>query len=151
MVSTGGAQSMGHGECSMAQSKPVEIRLTARTDAWAEQEARRTQRSKRALVETLVEEAARMRRFRGIAFRGPDDDRRAWLPGAGFDVWQLIEAYRGVGPIRFREEGDVPEEQLALALAYYAEYPEEIAEAIAANDESGEELEALYPDLFAKR
>jgi hypothetical protein len=126
------------------------MRLSMEADLWVEQEARRTGHPKSAIVASLVEEATRIRRFPGIAFRGPDDDRRAWLPGAGFDVWELIEAFQGMGPVRFREEGDIPERELELALTYYAAYPEEIIQAIAANDITGEELEALYPDLFSK-
>ena len=134
----------------MARTNTVTTRLSRATDLWVEHEARRTCRPKSAIVASLVEEAARMRRFPGIAFRGPDDDRRAWLPGAGFDVWQLIEAYQGMGPVRFREEGDIPERQIKLALVYYEDYPEEIDRAIAANQLSQEELHILYPMVIPK-
>ena len=135
----------------MVKSESLAMGLSGRAKAWIEEEARRTGRSPEAIIEILAEEAARTRLVPGIAFRGPANDRRAWLPGSGYDVWQVIEAYQGVGPVRFREEGDISEQQLELALAYYAAYPAEIDEAIAANDLSGEDLEALYPNLFSKR
>ena len=75
----------------MVKSKPFTLRLTPETDAWVEHEARRTKRSKGAVVEALAEEAARLRRFPGIGFRGPDHDRRAWLRGTGLEVWEVIE------------------------------------------------------------
>lgn len=131
---------------SMAKSKPFTMRLTAETDAWVEREARRTQRSKGAIVEALAEEAARMRRFPGIAFRGPEYARRAWLYGTALDVWEVIEAYRDVGSIEgLLEVSDVPERQIRLALAYYEHYPDEIDRAIAENQAPEEALHTLYP------
>jgi hypothetical protein len=62
------------------------LRLTPETAAWVEHEAQRTRRSTGALLEVLAEEAARTRRFPGLAFRGPDHDRRAWLLGTALDV-----------------------------------------------------------------
>ena len=121
--------------------------LSERAKVWIEEEASRTGRSREAIIETLAEEAARTRLFRGIAFRGPEDDRRAWLPGSGYDVWEAIEAYKGIGKVRLLEERDFPERLLDLALAYYGAYPAQIDAAIAANDLSGDDLERLYPDL----
>ena len=135
----------------MVKSEPLTAGLSERAKGWIEEEARRTGRSREAVVETLAEEAARTRLFPGIAFRGPRDDRRAWLPGSGYDVWEAIEAYKGIGKVRLLEERDFPERLLELALAYYEAYPAEIDAAIAANDLSGEDLERLYPDLFKRR
>ena len=38
-----------------------------------------------------------MRRCPGIAFRGPEHDRRAWLLGTALDVWEVIEGYQDAG------------------------------------------------------
>ena len=136
----------------MPKSKPFTMRLTNELDAWVEQESKRMHRSKGAIVEALAEEAARMRRFPGIAFRGPEDDRRPWLIGTALDVWEVIEAYQSLGSVeRLLEEGDVPERQVRLALAYYAAYPEEIDQAIAGNRASQEELHSQYPTFVPKR
>ncbi len=131
----------------MPKSKPFTMRLTEETDAWVEHEARRTKRSKGAVVEALAEEAARMRRFPGIAFRGPEHDRRAWLLGTALDIWQVIEAYQDMGLKRMLDEGDLSEGKIRLALAYYEAYPKEIEEAVAENRRPLEYWQHLYPGL----
>lgn len=125
------------------------MRLTKETELWVEEEARRTRRSKGAVVEALAEEAARMRRFPGVAFRGPEHDRRAWIIGTALDVWQVVEAYEDMGLERLLGEGDLPERFIRLALAYRKEYPGEIDEAIAQNRRSQAEWHALYPGLIS--
>jgi len=99
------------------------------------------------VVEALAEEAARMRRFPGIAFRGPEHDRRAWLLGTALDVWQVIEAYQDIGLERMLDEGDLPVGKIRLALAYYEAYPKEIDEAVAENRQPLEYWRRLYPGL----
>jgi hypothetical protein len=135
----------------MAKSKPFTLRLTPETDAWVEYEARRTRRSKGAIVEALAEEAARMRRFPGIAFRGPEHARRAWLRGTALDVWEVIEAYKDLGSLEaMLEVGDVPERPLQLALAYYEHYPAEIDQAVAENQVPEAALHTLYPSIVPR-
>ena len=128
------------------KSKPFSMRLSRATDRFVTAEARRTKRSKGAVVETLAEEAARMRRFPGIAFRGEDAGRRAWVIGTGLDVWEVIEMLQD----HETPEGLVARTRLdtravELARAYYATYPEEIDEAIAENRRPLAELRELYP------
>lgn len=131
----------------MVKAKPFTLRLTTQTDHWVAQEARRTRRSKGAIVENLAEEAARMRRFPGIGFRGPDYDRQAWVMSTAFDVWEVIQAFQDCDRSirKMLEVGDLSEAEIRLALAYYEEYPEEIDSAIADNNLSQEELHRLYP------
>jgi hypothetical protein len=129
------------------KSKPFTMRLTEETNAWVEHEARRTKRPKGAVVEALAEEAARMRRFPGIAFRGPEHDRRAWLLGTALDVWQVVEAYQDIGSERMLDEGDLSEGKIRLALAYYEAYPKEMDEAVAENRQPLEYWRRLYPGL----
>jgi uncharacterized protein (DUF433 family) len=130
----------------MAKGEPFSIRLSSTTDRAVDAEARRTRRSKGAIVEALAEEAMRMRRFPGIAFRGDDARRRPWLIGTGLDLWEIIhmlEDYRSID--RLARESQLTERQVKLALAYREAYPSEIAEAIAENRRSAEELRELYP------
>jgi hypothetical protein len=135
----------------VVKSKPFTLRLTAETDAWVEYEARRTNRSKGAIVEALAEEAARQRRFPGIGFRGQDHDRRAWLRGTGLEVWEVIEAYRDAGSLAaLLAISDLPERTLRLALTYYEHYPTEIDAAIAANQQPDEELHRLFPTIVPR-
>ena len=136
----------------MTKSRPFTMRLTKQTDAWVEQEAKRTRRAKGAIVEALAEEAARMRRFPGIAFRGPEHSRRAWLIGTALDVWEVIEAHKSRSAQESNvEEGDLAERYLMLAVAYYQEYPDEIDQIIAENEASEDTLHTLYPTFVPER
>jgi uncharacterized protein (DUF433 family) len=128
------------------KGSPFSIRLSRSTDRFVADEAKRTRRSKSAIVEMLTEEAAQMRRFPGIGFRGSDANRRAWLIGAGLDVWHVIEAYQDYASIeRMVAETDLEEPQIRLALAYWEQYPHEIDEAIAQNRVPIDEARELYP------
>lgn len=102
-------------------------------------------------MEWMTEEALRMRRFPGIGFRGPESDRRAWVLGTAFDVWEIIKGYRDFGSLeRIVAEGDLAERPVRLALAYCEAYPEEIDRMIAENQITPEEAHRRYPSLFAK-
>lgn len=128
------------------KSRPFSIRLSQTTDRFVAAEAQRTRRSKGAIVEALTEEAARMRRFPGIAFRGEDAMREAWVIGTGLDVWELIEMLQDHGSVeRLVAETATPERAVELARAYHAGYPEEIDRAIAENRRPLSELRELYP------
>lgn len=130
----------------MSKSRPFSIRLSQTTDRFVAAEAQRTKRSKGAVVEALTEEAARMRRFPGIAFRGDDADRRPWLIGTGLDVWELIEMLQDYGsPERLVQETEISERAVGLARAYCESYPQEIDQAIAENRRPLSELRELYP------
>jgi uncharacterized protein (DUF433 family) len=128
------------------KSRPFSIRLSQATDRFVTAEAQRTRRSKGAVVEALTEEAARMRRFPGIAFRGEDAMREAWVIGTGLDVWELIEMLQDYGSVEgLVAETEIHERAVELALAYQAAYPEEIDRAIAENRRPLAELRELYP------
>lgn len=128
------------------KSKPFSMRLSRATDRFVTAEARRTKRSKGAVVEALAEEAARMRRFPGIAFRGEDADREAWVVGTGLDVWEVIEMLQDYGSAeRLVRETRLDARAVELAQAYYASYPQEIDAAIAENRRPLAELRELYP------
>jgi len=121
---------------------PFSVRFTASTDRTVEEEARRTRRSKSAVVEALTEEAVRTRRFPGIAFRGDDARRRPWLIGTGLDIWEIVQMFEDFGSLeRLVADTQLSERQVRLALAY----PEEIAAAIAENRRSTAEWHELYP------
>lgn len=130
----------------IGKGEPFSVRFTLPTDRVVQEEARRTHRSKSAVVEMLAEEAVRTRRFAGIGFRGEDAGRRPWVIGSGLDVWEIIQMLDDFGSIeRLLEETQLTERQVRLALAYRDGYPDEIAEAIAENRRSAEEWHELYP------
>jgi uncharacterized protein (DUF433 family) len=129
-----------------AKSAPFSMRISKSLEVLVDHEARRTGRSKGAVVEALAEEALRLRLFPGIAFRGTDWERRAWVMGTAFDVWQIVQAYQDIGSVeRMAEDGSAGERQIRLALDYYKRFPDEIDEAIAENRRPIEQLEQEFP------
>jgi uncharacterized protein (DUF433 family) len=125
---------------------PFSVRFTASTDRTVEEEARRTRRSKSAVVEALTEEAVQTRRFPGIAFRGDDARRRPWVIGTGLDIWEIVQMFEDFGSLeRLVEDTELSERQVHLALAYRDAYPEEITAAMADNRRSAAEWHELYP------
>lgn len=130
----------------MAKGQPFSVRLEEETERLVEAEARRTHRSKSAVVEALTEEAARARRFPGIAFRGDDARRRSWIIGSGLDVWEIAQMAEDFGSTKkLVAETQLTPAQVRLALAYRDAYPAEVDEAIADNRRPLEELRTLFP------
>ncbi len=128
------------------KSAPFSMRLSSRMQALIDREAKRTGRSRGAIVEALAEEALRMRLFPGIAFRGTDWERRAWVMGTALDVWQIVDAHRDIGSIeRMAEGGAADERQIRLALDYYRMFPEEVDAAIADNRRPLAQLAEDFP------
>ena len=122
------------------------MRFTLATDRAVQDEARRTNRSKSAVVELLTEEAVRTRRFAGISFRGEDASRQPWVVGSGLDVWEIIQMLEDFGSIeRLIQETQLSARQVRLALAYRDSYPDEVAEAVAQNRRTPTEWTELYP------
>jgi uncharacterized protein (DUF433 family) len=133
-----------------AKSTPISVRISKAMEAMVDEEARRTGRSRSAVLEALAGEALRMRLFPGIAFRGADWERRAWVIGTALDVWQIVEAYRDIGSVeKMAAGGAASARQIRLALAYYERFPEEIDAAIAANRRPLEQLRAEHPFIAA--
>jgi uncharacterized protein (DUF433 family) len=133
------------------KSQPFSIRLSRSTDLYVTAEARRQKRSKGAIVETLTEEAARMRRFPGIGFRDDGPDRRAWLTGAGLDVWEVVMLLGNDSSDDqlIADYQHLTRSSLDLARAYHDSYPEEIDELLAENSRPVDELRVLYPFIHA--
>ena len=130
----------------MAKGQPFSVRLEEETEKLVEAEARRTRRSKSAVVEALTEEAARARRFPGIAFRGDDARRRAWVIGSGLDVWEIAQMVEDFGSTQeLVAQTHLTPAQARLALAYRGAYPAEVDDAIADNRRPLDELRALFP------
>jgi uncharacterized protein (DUF433 family) len=134
------------------KSAPFSMRISKSMEELVEREAQRTGRSKGAVVEALADEALRMRLFPGIAFRGTDWDRRAWVMGTALDVWQVVDAHQDIGSVeRMAKDGSAGERQIQLALDYYKQFPEEIDQAIAENRRPIEQLEREFPFIAVSR
>ena len=132
----------------MPKAAPFSMRLSDVTDQLVSEEARRTRRTKGAVVEALAEEALRTRRFPGIAFRGSDWNRRPWVIGTALDVWEIVAAARAYETAgEMAAATDLTEPQIRVALAYYAEFAEEIDAAITENERSLADFQRQYPTI----
>jgi uncharacterized protein (DUF433 family) len=132
----------------MAKAAPFSMRLSDVTDRLVSEEAKRTRRTKGAVVEALAEEALRTRRFPGIAFRGSDWNRRPWVIGTALDVWEIVAASRSYDtPGAMAAAAELTDAQIRLALAYHAEFPDEIDAAAAENERPLAELQRQYPTI----
>lgn len=132
----------------MAKSEPFSLRLSPELEAMITDEAKRTRRSKGAVVEALAEEALKTRLFPGIAFRGTDWERRAWVIGTALDVWEIVTASRDFASVAaMARKTDLNERQIRLALAYYERFPNEIDDIIARSLRSLDELRAEFPTI----
>ena len=136
----------------MAQSRkdrktePFSIRLSPATDAIVTDEARRSGRSRGAIVEELALEAAKMRLFPGIGFRGRP--RRAWVIGTGLDVWEVIDLLDSFASDTARILENYPlltERALRIAQAYATRFSGEIEALVDGNRRPLDELRELYP------
>jgi hypothetical protein len=136
-----------HYNVVMAKAQPFSFRPSKSLDARLNSLAARTGLSKTAILENLADEAERTRRYPGIAFRGPELARRAWLLGTSLDVWEVIGGLRDFGDDaqRMASETEVPRRQIDMARAYYGEFADEIDHALALADRPLEELATAYP------
>ena len=135
----------------MAKGQPFSVRLQEETEQLVQAEARRTRRTKSAVVEAFTEETARTRRFAGVAFRGDDAGRRAWVIGSGLDVWEIIQMLDDfASPDALLADTQVSPAHLRIALAYRDAYPSEIAEAITENRRPIDDIGVLYPFIAVR-
>ncbi len=136
----------------MAKGQPFNVRLQAETEKLVEAEARRTRRTKSAVVEAFTEETARTRRFPGLAFRGDDARRRAWVIGSGLDVWEIVQMLQDFGsPDALAADTPVTLAHIRLALAFREAYPDEIDDAIAENRRPLADVDVLFPFIAVGR
>lgn len=132
----------------MAKTAPFSVRLSKQTDDLITREAKRTKRSKGAVLEGLAQEALNTRRFPGIAFRGSDWNRRPWLIGTALDVWEVVRAAREFeSPGVMAANTDLTEHQVRLALAFRKENSDEIDDAIRDAERPLEDLRREFPGI----
>ncbi len=132
----------------LPKGKPFTVRLRTEDDRFIKDEARRLNRSRGTIAEGYASEAIRTRRFQGIAFRGGDDGRRAWVIGTGLDVWEIVALARQLGTeAELSAEYELGSGQIKVALDYQREFQQEIDELIARGCRSEEQLRSDYPFL----
>jgi hypothetical protein len=94
-----------------------------------------------------AEEAARAERHPGIAFRGTEGSRRAWVPSTALDVWEIVAGHEEMGRQRFLEQTGISEDRLDAALAYHRAYQEEVDEKIQENARPLQYWRERYPNV----
>lgn len=95
----------------------------------------------------LLEEAMRHEELPYIDIRGTLAGREAFVGSSRLKVWHVaMLAQEGDSAASIAESLGFLEEQIIAALAYAAQYPEEIAAAIADNDAA---FDRLFPDAHA--
>lgn len=133
------------------KGQAISVRLSEPVELLVREEAERSGRSRSQVVEELADEAARLRLFPGIGFRGPEP-RRAYVLGSGLDVWQIVELLEEYGDEREALLADHPllnDRALTLACAYAQRFPDEVELHARRQRRSLEELQALYPFIVA--
>jgi hypothetical protein len=128
---------------------PVSLDLDSATlDRLAERE-RETGHSRSELAQRYIEEGLRMERHPGIVFRdGPTGRRAALMHGP--DVWEVVPTViDGEDTVDERIENAVAwhalsPEEIRAAMAYYAEFREEIDDRIEKNRMFGEQHRAAW-------
>jgi uncharacterized protein (DUF433 family) len=129
--------------------KPFSIRMSPRTLAHLEADARRRGVPKAREAERLIDEGLRMADHPGIVFRDGPAGRRAGLAG-GPDVWEVIEALKGSGKTgeaaveATARWGALTLPQVRLAIRYYGDFREEIDDRIDANRREAERLQQAW-------
>jgi hypothetical protein len=101
-----------------------------------------------------IDESLRACQHPGVMSRPGPAGRRAALAG-GPEIWEVIGAFKAVREESPKLTGDsllaelvevtgLSRDQVQVALRYYAAYPEEIDERIAANHEESQRQERLW-------
>lgn len=112
-----------------------------------EEEARRYRLPPRTLAETILEEGVRMRRHPGIVFVDRGGGRAAVLAGyPRLSVWQVVLTTRASRSLASAARYlNVDPSVVQRALAYAADYADDVEAAIRANEEAFERAKRLYP------
>jgi hypothetical protein len=140
----------GAHDYNVVMAHPVSIRF--RNPGVAErlkEQAAVEGRSTSDMAEELIDEGLRLRRHPLVMFRDGTAGRRAALTG-GPDVWEVIGGLlHGDVPApdrveRAEAEFGLRRQLVDAALAYYAEFTQEIDDWIAANNSAADELEGRW-------
>lgn len=125
-------------------SSPLSIRFPVELAERVRRRATRNAETTSGLVSRLVDEGIRMAEHPGIMFRDGPTGRRAGLV-AGPDVWEVVATLKMFGddgsPKTIKRAAKwlgLDERRIRTAEAYYAAFPEEIDERIAANEAAAE-------------
>ncbi len=112
------------------KTQHLSLRIRGNTLERLEERAGLDQQPKTSLAQRYVEEGLRMDDHPGIHFVQGPAGRRPALLGTGLDVWEVIETVRANenSLSEAAEYLELPEQLVRTAVAYYADYPDEIQE-----------------------
>jgi len=126
--------------------------LTIRIDAGLARQVKdlagQQRRSTSYMINTLLDEALRLKRHPGIGFFDGAGGRRAILAGTGLSVYEVIQIWKAYGKDRgaaLRHLAHLAPAHLDTALTYYAAFAEEVDRQIAENTPSAARLTNRYP------
>ncbi len=135
---------------------PKTIRIPDETVEFIEETCRETGRDFSSVANEMLLEAIKMRRIPGILFvHSPSGGRVARIAGTGLEVFEVVQAYRGMENSwpRLKEAFHwLSDMQLRAALAYAEAYPEEIEEQIRRDEQwTPETLWERHPFMSPRR
>jgi hypothetical protein len=134
---------------ALRQSEMMSLRMPTAIAERLRQASRRTGQSRSSLVHRYVDEGMKQDRHPLILFKDGPTGRRAALI-AGPDIWELVSFVedldaRGDEAIGEAAEAlSLPVGHVRAAMAYAAEFPDEIRARIELNREAAEEAEAAW-------
>ncbi|HEY8827925.1 MAG TPA: hypothetical protein VIM17_09225 [Jatrophihabitantaceae bacterium] len=138
-------------------TRPTSFRLPANLLDRLDDAAASSGTSATALVTAMLDEGLKTRRFPGVVYRDGPTGRRAALAG-GPDVWEVVRAVTsssGSGQQRMRaaaKQRDLTVDRIRLAIDFYASFPGEVDERIAADERAAarvREAASRREQLFA--
>lgn len=130
-------------------SRHLSVRVGEDLFEQLEAQSRRSGQSRSAVAKQLLEEGLRMEQHPGIVFRSGPGGRRAGLVG-GPDVWEVVGALRGTDSGDADSLAGVSErtgltlDQVGVALRYYADFTDEVADWIRRVEEEAERAETRW-------
>jgi uncharacterized protein (DUF433 family) len=128
----------------------ISVGISQSTKDWLAEQGEQFDMPQDQIVEWLIEESVRMRRFPRIGFREEGPRRRACIRGSRFDVWWIIDTLRETSRehvLELLEESGRSRHDLEAVERYYACYADEIDPWIEEHHQPVEYWQAKYPQL----
>ncbi len=134
---------------NLKSGEPISVRLREPVQEAIRSLARQARRPAAQVINDLLEEALRSRRFPGVVFVEEPAGRRAHVAGTGLDVWEIVELvneYESPEAV-IRSFPRLTRAAIRTTLAYAREYPEEIQVFLELNARSPEALGRDFPHV----
>ncbi len=132
-----------------SSGQPLSLRLRRPVEEAIRRLARQARQPAAQVINDLLDEALRSRRFPGVVLVEGPAGRRAHLAGTGLDVWEIVELVREYGSAEAvgRDFPRLTRTAIRTATAYAEEYPEEIEVFLELNARSPDALRRDFPHV----